>query len=859
MALRLRHKGNTTFEDPHQPFHVLLVTTLLLISTVLALLAPNLAYASGTASNGPGLSSIWSPSNNTILGTAANTTSDVWFTGSNGIIQEVFYPTADTANSTDLQFLIGDSNHSWVDEEKVATNSTAVLENAHALAWTTTNSAKSGKYKISKTVYTDPGRNSLIQQVTFTALTGTLANYLLYVLYNPTIHNAGNNNSSSTQVFNNKTMLVTTDVSGNFASALAASIPYQAGMTSSGFVGQNDGWTDLKGSSNCGSATCPDATMNDTFTAANNGNTAQTGLLDLSNGGTINTSTATSITFDLVLSFGQTNGSTSSISSAEQTLAGTLGDNFSTMLSTYVSQWNTFDNGLNSPPAVGSTQAIQQARQQEYYLAANVLKSSQDKQTGAMVAGLGTPWGDSNGDGDNGYHLVWERDMYEFSSALIVAGDTADPTRAVKWAFNTQQQADGHFPQNSFVNGTPSFNGVQMDEQAFPIILAWKLGLTDSADFTHIKSAANYIVNHGPATGQERWEENGGFSPSTIAAEIAGLVCAADIARVNGDSADQTAWDNLADNWQGLVQNWTFTTSGSLGSGYYFVRITPNGNPNDGSSINIANGGGSQPEASIVDAGFLELVRQGVLPANSPYVTLSLPVIDSTISQTINGNQYWYRYNHDGYGETASGANYNGAGIGQLWPLLSGERGIYNIAAGGSGDAALTAMLAAANGSGMIPEQVWNNAAPAGFTPGTPTKSMNPLNWAMGEFITLLVSTATNTIADMPSIVFQRYVTNAYQPVSGRTVDFNVAQAHPGKALTIFYHGTLANQAHIDLHWGENNWNNIQDVQMVKRPDGFWQATISVPSDATQINAAFNNDNGTWDNNNTSNYNLNIS
>lgn len=863
MHPRLRQLGidapGMARKNSRRSFSLSVLITLLLVASIVSLLAPQLVYASGNAPNGPGLPSNWAPSNDAVLGTAANTTSDVWFTGYNGIISEVFYPTADTPNTTDLQFLIGDSSHSWVDEEKVDTTSSANLVNPHALAWTTTNSAKNGKYKIDKTIFTDPGRNSLIQQVTFTALSGTLSDYALYVLYNPAIHNAGNNNTSSTQVFNNTTMLLTTDSSGNFASALAASIPYQAGMTSSAFVGQNDGWTDLKSSRNCGSNTCPDFTMNYTYSAANNGNTAQTGLLDLSNGGTINTATATSITFNLVLSFGQTNGGTSSVSSAEQTLAATLGDNASTMLNTYVSQWNSFDNGLKSPPAVGSSQAIQQARQQEYYLAANVLKASQDKQTGAMVAGPGTPWGDSNGDGDNGYHMVWERDMYEFSSALIVAGDTADPKRAVEWAFNSQQESDGHFPQNSFVNGTPFWTGIQMDEQAYPIMLAWKLGLTDSADFAHIKNAANYIVNHGPSTGQERWEENGGYSPSTIAAEIAGLVCAADIARVNGDTTDQANWNNTADLWQGLIQNWTFTTNGPLSNGYYFVRITPNGNPNDGSIINIANGGGSQPEASIVDAGFLELVRQGVLPANSPYITLSLPVIDSTIGQTINGNQYWYRYNHDGYGETASGANYAGAGIGQLWPIFSGERGIYAVAAGGSGEAALTAMMAARNSTGMIPEQVWSNAAPAGFTPGTPTKSMNPLNWAMGEFITLLVSTATSTVADQPSIVENRYVTNAFQPHAGNVIDFNTAQAHPGHALTIYYHGFLASGSKIDLHWGENNWANIQDVQMVRRADGFWQATLSVPSDATQINMAFNNDNGTWDNNGGNNWNISIS
>ncbi len=834
------------------------LSIILLLVMLLSFAFPHLVAASGTAPNGPGASSFWTPSNNTILGTAANTTSDVWFTGYNGIVGEVFYPTADTPNTTDLQFLIGDSGHSWVDEEKVATTSTSTLYNPHSLAWTVTNTAKNGKYKLVKTIYTDPARNSLIQQVTFTALSGTLSNYLLYALYNPTLHNAGNNNSSSTQTYNGKTMLITTNSSGNYASALGASLPYQTNMTSSGFVGQNDGWTDLKGTSNCGSSTCPDYTMNDTYGAANNGNTAQTGLLDLSNGGTINTQTATSLTFNLVLSFGHTNGGTSATSSAEQTLAATLGDN-SPMLSTYVSQWNTFDNGLKTPPAVGSTQAIQQARQQEYYLAANVLKASQDKQTGAFIAGLGTPWGDSTGDGNSGYHLVWERDMYEYASALIVAGDTADPTRAVHWAFNTQQQSDGHFPQNSYVNGTPYWNGIQMDEQAFPIMLAWKLGITDSSDYTnHIKPAANYIVQHGPTTGEERWEENGGYSPSTIAAEIAGLVTAADIARVNGDTTSEALFDNTANSWQSKVVGWTFTTTGPIGNGHYFERIDSDGNPNDSNTINIANGGGSYDERSIVDSSFLELVRQGVMSASSTYITQSLAAVDATIKQTINGNDYWYRYNHDGYGETSSGANYTGAGAGRLWPLLSGERGIYTIADGGSGDAALTAMMASANSSGMIPEQIWDTAAPSGYTPGTPTKSMNPLNWAMGEFITLLVSTSSHTIADVPSIVYNRYATGV--SCTTGSVSASPCPIVHGTQDTMTYNGSLASSAtSITMHWGYNNWNGITDTPMTKQGNGTWQATITVPASATQLNMAFYNQNNTWDNNNSSNYNLNVS
>lgn len=837
------------------------LSPVLALLTILAWLAPAAHAAGNPAPGGPGAPSIWTPSNNTILGTAASTTSDVWFTGYNGIIGEVYYPTADTPNTTDLQFLIGDSGHTWVDEEKVDTASQVQLYDNHSLAWTTTNTANNGKYQIIKTVYTDPNRNSLVEKVTFKALAGTLSNYLLYTLYNPTMHDAGNNNSSFRQFYSGHMMLISTDATNNYASALAASFPFKKGMTSSGFVGVNDGWTDLKGASNCGSQTCPDYTMNYTYSQASNGNTAQTGMLDLSNGGKINLKKATSATFNLVLSFGQ-GANNQDVTNAEQALAGTLNDK-SNMLASYVSQWNGFDNSLNTPPAVGGTPQIQQARQQEYYLAANTLKAAQDKQTGAFVAGLGTPWGESQGDSDaGGYHLVWERDMYEFSSALILAGDTADPKRALLWAFDTQQQSDGHFPQNSWVNGAPYWNGIQMDEQAYPLVLAWKLGVTDNTNYTqHIEPAANYIVEHGPWTGQDRWEENSGYSPSTIAAEIAGLLSAATIAGINGDSVNQTRYTNYADYFQALVPNWTFTTSGSLGNGSYFERIDDNGNPNDGHSITLGNGGGTYDERSIVDAGFLELVRQGDLPANSPYITQSLPVIDSTISQTVNGNQYWYRYNHDGYGEHADGSDYNGTGIGRLWPIFSGERGIYTVASGSSADQFLTDMTSAENSSGMIPEQVWDNSAPSGYTPGAPTKSMDPLNWAMGEFITLLLSASSNSIADVPAITYSRYVTNAYQPHQGDAVDYDPNQLSQGKALTIFYNGFLSSGSHVYLHWGENGWQNVvtSDKPMIKRADGFWQTTISVPIDATQINFVFNDGNGNWDNNGGNNWNPSIS
>jgi glucoamylase len=718
-----------------------------------------LPLASGEAPDGNWTTSTWAPANNTLLGTSASTASDVWFTGHDGVVSGVFYPTADTPNSTVLEFLIGNSAHTWVDEEQYDTTAQTRLYNNHALAWITINTARSGLYQIKKIVYTDPTHDSLIQQVTFTALKGTLADYLLYVYYHPAMQDAGNTDDSYTEVYNNMSMLVSTDATSDYASALAASIPYQQNMISSGFVRFNDGLTDLKGLTNCGSDKCPDYTMNYGYNKALRGNIAQMGLLDLSNGGKNNLTSSTSITFKLVLSFGQTEEGVSGMTNAEATLYDTLSDR-SNLLGIYISQWNTFDNRLNLPPAVGPTQAVQQACQQEYYLAANVLKASQDKQTGAFVAGLGNPWGMSQGDQDtDGYHMVFMRDLYQISDALIVAGDTADPLRALAWVFNNQQEQDGHFPMSTDLSGTVHSSSILMEDQAFPLMLAWKLHLTDNKDYIqHIKPAADYIVAHGPTTPYDQWGENSGYAPETIAAEISGLICAADIAAINKDTASQKKYLDTADAYQKNIVKWTYTTNGPLGNSDYFLRISAQGDPNSNTQITLANGGGTYDERDIVSPGFLELVRQGIFPADSPYITSSLAAIDTTISQTINGNRYWFRYDHDGYGEHQDDTDYDGSGVGRLWPLLSGERGIYTVAANGNADSYITAMLASANSSGMIPEQIWDLNAPNGEKPGTPTRSIAPFNWAMGEYITLLMSVGQHKIADMIPLVDERYV-----------------------------------------------------------------------------------------------------
>jgi glucoamylase len=419
--------------------------------------------------------------------------------------------------------------------------------------------------------------------------------------------------------------------------------------------------------------------------------------------------------------------------------------------------------GLNAAPAsvTGNPKLLQQ-----YYVSLMEVKADEDKNyVGGFVAAPTMPWGASlsaNSGGQHGYHLVWTRDEYQMASALLAAGDTADANDALSYLLNYEETSSGYVKQNSWLNGNQMWGGTQEDEVAFPIILAYQLGRTDPATWSKVQLLANYIVNNGPYTGQERWEENGGYSPSTMAAEIAGLVCAANIAAVNGDSSLQSTYLSKADTIQSAVDADTYTTSGPIGNGSYYVRITPNANPNASDAINISNGGGSWDQRAIVDQGFLELSRLGVKPASSTQITNSLAAVDATIRTNIPGyGSYFNRYNHDGYGETSTGADYTGAGVGRPWPVLSGERGEYDVEVGNATDATvmLNSMANAANAGYQISEQIWPTASADGFTQGQPDNSSTPLMWTMAQFARLAIDISAGKTVDTPAVVCQRYGT----------------------------------------------------------------------------------------------------
>jgi glucoamylase len=781
----------------------------------------------GPALGGPGFASVWGSSAKSMLGTSATPTSLVYFTGHKGIVSEVFYPTVDKVNTVDLQFLVGgmkipnDSSTSFVDEEKLQAY-TVTRPNMKALKYqavTHTDNADGHDWKITKIIFTDPARNTLVQRVTFSALNGkNVSNFQLYALHNPAMNNSGAGDTSKTIDYLGRKMLVASQ--GLVASALAISLPWKisdgTSMVSNGFVGVNDGWTDLLTGGNAA-----DKVMNMAHDSATNGNVAQMGWVDF--GG----SQATSISFDMVLGFGDTE------TNAMNAAFGTLGINaVSTAETNYTNEWNTYANGLSDQNGTA-------AGDSQYYLAAMSLKAIQDKTNGAMVAGLGNPWGDSKPDGntDNlgttgGYHLIWPRDLFKFANALITAGDTATANKALDYMFTKQMQTTncgtvefdpptwcgvfsrtGRFPQNTWVDGSAYFRATQKDETAMPIILAARLNRWDL--WPKIKMAADFLADHpkGAWTQQERFEENGGYSPSTIAAEIAGLVSAAKMARNAGEPLSEKKYLKMADRWQRGVSSWTVAASGAHSLSPYYLRISEDTDPNSGTSITIGNGGGSRPKTDIVDGGFLELVRMGVKNPKDLEISNTITVYDKVLGQNLgfsNGvlsKDAWFRYNFDGYGEKNNGENFpqkgdagfvNGdeqLGRGRLWPIFTAERGMFEIAkasgvgSGAKGAPYLTVLKKMSSPEGMIPEQVWNitiqdtpnvnratstppvnnnSNAPTSFKPGTPTKSMSPLSWAMGEYINLVASMATDKIVDMPPEVCSRYSNCVLTPRSGQ-------------------------------------------------------------------------------------------
>lgn len=742
----------------------------------------------------PGIPPRWTSSAKTGCGTALNQHSKVWFTLSHGILNEVYFPRVDQACTRDMGFIVTNGRDFFSEEKRHCTFENRPCEPGIPV-FQLANTEMSGRYRIRKEVLTDPYRSVVLQKVRFEPLQGSLSDYRLFSLLSPHLANCGYGNTGWIGDYKGFPMFFAQHDGTTLS--LASSAPWK--KMSVGFVGQSDGWQDLS----------QNFEMEWEYTRAENGNIAFTGEIDLA---------ACKGEFILALGFG------SIWTEAGQQTRSTLFESYDEVRAHYVSQWRNWQEKL--------LKLDEPLRQNDLYRSSTaVLRTHESKDfLGGIIASLSIPWGFNKGDEDlGGYHLVWPRDLVETASALLAAGAVPDAVRVLRYLEATQE-VDGNWAQNLWLDGRAYWSGVQMDETAFPILLIdlmrreapEALGKIERW-WPMVRKAVSFIIRNGPVTQQDRWEEDAGFSPFTLSAEISALVVAADIADLTGHTDQAQTIRDVADAWNDNIERWTYANGGDLaqqlGIPGYYVRIAPP--DTDGAAsptqgfVPIKNkppGQDGERAYHIISPDALALVRFGLRAADDPRILNTLRAIDALLAVELPQGPCWYRYNGDGYGEHRDGSAFDGTGIGRPWPLLAGERAHYALAAGhrDEAEALLTVMENSTTGHGrLLPEQVWDGAdIPAlELFRGQPSGSACPLVWAHSEYIKLRRSIRDGKIFDQPPQTVQRYIKeNHVRQIFGWRFNNKTRSVPRDKTLRIVMLSPAV------VHWSIDNWKTAHDT-----------------------------------------------
>jgi glucoamylase len=742
------------------------------------------------APGGPGIEPRWTRGAKEAVGTAYSTSSRVWYTIADGVITECYYPTIDSPQIRDLQYLVSDGETFFHDERR---NMHTTMDCLGGLGVKITNADPEGRYSIEKQIITDPHLSCLLIHTKFNVAPEWQGRLHLYVLCAPHLQIGGWHNNGEVTTARGRRFLMA--YRGDVYLAVYCG-PFPFIKLSCGYVGVNDGWTDL----------FHHHKMTWEYDSALDGNIALMGEVDLSRRNQ----------FTLGVGFGHTRHNAAAM------LGQSISIPFDATLSTFLDQWHRTGKRLALLDKIPPHDSSLFAR------SVNLLLAHEDKlYPGAMIASLSIPWGQDKSDDDlGGYHLVWTRDMVNSATALLAVGDTSTPLRALIYLSITQRE-DGGFYQNFWIDGNPYWSGVQLDEVSFPIMLAWRLWKANALEnfdpFMTVNLACGYLIREGPATPQERWEEAGGYSPSTLASNIAALICAAEFLEARGDKPSAEFVRTYADFLESHVEKWTVTNQGMLVPGItrHYIRINPaissdgargDEDPEHG-VVTLSNqrpGDRYQyPAREIVDAGFLELVRFGVRKADDPLIEDSLKVVDAVLKVDTPKGPCWKRYNHDGYGQRDDGSGYDGWGVGRPWPLLTGERATYELAAGRDIDAYLIAIENFSTGIGLIPEQIWDRPdIPDNLMYfGGATGAAIPLMWAHSEYVKLLRSSVDNRVFDLIAPVAQRYRNDDPRPViEVWKMNRQVRRVPAGGLLRV-----QASSPFV-LHWSNDEWKTAQDT-----------------------------------------------
>jgi glucoamylase len=750
-----------------------------------------------SAFGSPGSEPLWTDADKDGIGTAYSSGGRVWFTLRRGILTETYYPTVDRPQLRDMEFLFADGKGLFLEEKRDMDSEVQRLSPSQG--YRITSHDRERRFSITKEIIVEPTRPCVLLHTEIDCNDALLKTLKAYLLCSPHLEDGGAGNNAFVIEVSGRELLVAEKE--NRWLALGASCDFS--RLSCGYVGGSDGYTDVANHHR----------MEFEFDEARNGNVALTGELDL----------ARTREFTIGLAFGE------SLPNAVSMLFQSLGVSYTERRQVFMRQWQAAADGRQPLESISGDQG------RLFESSYNLLLTHEDKlYQGAFVASLTIPWGQARNDeaGKGGYHLVWTRDMVESAMGLLAAGNTAGPLRALIY-LATHQDEDGGFPQNFWVNGEAFRNGMQLDEVAFPVLLAWRLKkfrlLGEFDPLVMVKRAVAYLLHRGPVTGEERWEEASGYSPSTLAAVIAAFISAAGFARAKKEEEAACFLESYADFLRAHLEEWTVTTQGSLvqGLAHHFVRLNP-AKPGeaaepaavDKAMVEIAHLGpgfpSSYPARDIVDAGFLQLVRYGVYAPSDPLIVESLRVVDATLRIDTPFGPCWHRYNHDGYGQRPDGGPFSQWGQGRAWPLLTGERGHYELAAGHDARSFLRAMEQFSGGTSLLPEQIWDedDLPGAQMRRGGPTGSARPLLWAHSEYLRLLRSSHDRRIFDLIPEVAERY---QGKPLRTRTEFWQ--PKHPIRQARKNHTLRICAPAPFRLHWSHAG-------------DPVWQDTDSGPTGA---------------------------
>jgi glucoamylase len=727
------------------------------------------------APGAPGIAPTWTSGAKDAVG-ASLRASRVWFTVGRGIVNEVFYPHIDTPQIRDLGFIVADAHGFWCEVKRDCDYAIApaapgipayCVEHRHE------------RFTLTLRICSDPNRDVLLVDA---ALAGE--GLSLYALLAPHLGGLRDDNLASIGRHGWRTTLGAERGNDDLACALLAVDPDGRDAwrrASCGYVGTTDGWQDF----------CRHAALTWEYARAGPGNIALIGELAPARA-------------TLALGFERT------LDGARTLAAAALAAPFENHWRDVVHNWQAFHAGIGAKRG-WSDADLPAAVRDELAISAMVLKVHQDKDfLGAMVASLSTPWGQSRADA-GGYHLVWPRDLVEASGAMLALGDR-DAARNVLQYLIATQQPDGHWYQNQWLSGRPYWFGIQLDEVAFPILLAAALAERDALHGISVAGmvarAASFLARNGPVTPQDRWENDAGLNPFTLAVCVAALVCAGDFL----DGSARAFVLELADGWNADIERWTYVEGGgptNLDIKGHYVRSAPPQALEE--PFERWADGPEADETRTFGLECLALVRYGLRHADDPRIRDSVTAVDALLRvQTPNG-ALWRRYLHDTYGEHDDGAPFDGDGVGRGWPLLAGERGHYALAAGGDALPYLRTMCAVSSRGGMIPEQVWDGPPlpSRSLAPGKPSRSASPLVWAHAEFVKLCASRIAAAPFDRPNAVVRRYAgTVPDAPRRARwSFERPLATMAAGRALRI------ETRAPATVRYSYDAWSTSRDVR----------------------------------------------